>query len=203
MFGRDVFFALDGDMKLKADELKNFIDAHRDSKIVLFGYTYIVWQFFAQELERQNISLNISDGELFHIGGWKKLQAQSVTAEKFRDELKKVCGKINVHDYYGMAEQLGSVFVECEHGHKHCSIFSDVIMRRGEDFFVCDFGEVGIIELMSVLPSSYPGHIILTEDEGRILGEDDCPCGRKGKYFEIIGRLKNAEVRGCSDTYGQ
>ena len=34
-----------------------------------------------------------------------------------------------------------------------------------------------------------------------ILGEDDCPCGRNGKYFKINGRLKNAEIRGCSDTY--
>ena len=42
---------------------------------------------------------------------------------------------------------------------------------------------------------------LLTEDEGCILGEDDCPCGRKGKYFKINGRLKNAEIRGCSDTY--
>ena len=39
------------------------------------------------------------------------------------------------------------------------------------------------------------------EDEGIILGEDDCPCGRKGKYFKILGRLKDAEIRGCSDTY--
>ena len=43
--------------------------------------------------------------------------------------------------------------------------------------------------------------MLLTEDEGVILGEDDCPCGRKGKYFHIHGRIKNAEIRGCSDTY--
>ena len=34
-----------------------------------------------------------------------------------------------------------------------------------------------------------------------VLGEDDCPCGLKGKYFKILGRIKNAEIRGCSDTY--
>ena len=61
--------------------------------------------------------------------------------------------------------------------------------------------EKGIVELVSVLPTSYPGHVLFTEDEGEILGEDDCPCGRKGKYFKIYGRIKNAEVRGCSDTY--
>ena len=33
------------------------------------------------------------------------------------------------------------------------------------------------------------------EDEGVIEGIDDCPCGRKGKYFRIIGRLKSAEKK--------
>jgi hypothetical protein len=80
-------------------------------------------------------------------------------------------------------------------------VFSDVIMRRPNDLSLCDFGEAGIMEVVSVLPKSYPGHALLTEDEGVLLGEDDCPCGRKGKYFKVNGRLKNAEIRGCSDTY--
>ena len=100
-----------------------------------------------------------------------------------------------------MAEQLGSVFVECEHGHMHCSNYSDILIRKPQEFSVCQRGERGLIQLLSVLPYSYPGHSILTEDEGIILGEDDCPCGRKGKYFKILGRIKNAELRGCSDTY--
>ena len=68
-------------------------------------------------------------------------------------------------------------------------------------FAPCAVGEPGILEVVSLLPRSYPGHCLLTEDEGRLLGEDDCPCGRKGKYFEVLGRLANAEIRGCSDTY--
>ena len=68
-------------------------------------------------------------------------------------------------------------------------------------FSISDVGESGIIQLLSVLPYSYPGHSILTEDEGVLLGEDDCDCGRLGKYFKIVGRLKEAEIRGCSDTY--
>lgn len=83
----------------------------------------------------------------------------------------------------------------------HCSNFSEVIVRRPSDFSIANFGEKGLLELISVLPTSYPGNVILTEDEGEILGEDDCPCGRKGKYFKIHGRIKHAEIRGCSDTY--
>jgi len=83
----------------------------------------------------------------------------------------------------------------------HTSCFSDVLIRRSKDFSLADVGEKGIIEVVSVLPQSYPGHVLLTEDEGVILGEDNCPCGLKGKYFKIEGRIKNAEIRGCSDTY--
>ena len=101
-----------------------------------------------------------------------------------------------------MVEQTGSIFIECESGFLHCSIFSDIIIRRA-DFTECANGETGIVELLSLLPQSYPGHIIITEDEGEIIGEDDCTCGRLGKYFKIHGRLKNAEMRGCSDVYTQ
>ena len=55
--------------------------------------------------------------------------------------------------------------------------------------------------MVSVLPHSYPGHSLISEDKGVLLGIDDCPCGRKGKYFQVLGRIKQAEIRGCSDTY--
>ena len=64
-----------------------------------------------------------------------------------------------------------------------------------------DNGKEGIIQLISLIPLSYPGHSILTEDLGYIVGEDDCSCGRKGKFFKITSRIKKAELRGCSDTY--
>ena len=100
-----------------------------------------------------------------------------------------------------MVEQTGSIYMECEEGNLHASIFSDVIIRRVNDFSIADIGEKGIIQTVSILPTSYPGHSLLTEDEGILLGEDDCICGRLGKYFEIVGRIENAEIRGCSDTY--
>ena len=59
----------------------------------------------------------------------------------------------------------------------------------------------GLVQVMSLLPVSYPGHNILTEDMGIIRGEDDCKCGKKGKYFEILGRVPGTEIRGCSDAY--
>jgi len=147
------------------------------------------------------VKLDLSNGVLIHGGGWKKLFSEAVTSEAFRKKLFDVCGIQNVHEYYGMVEQTGTIYMECEHGHLHAPIFSDIIIRRAHDFSVADVGEKGIIQVLSILPESYPGHSLLTEDEGILLGEDNCPCGRLGKYFKIDGRLKNAEIRGCSDTY--
>ena len=128
---------------------------------------------------------------------------EAVSREEFKERLREACGIQRVHDYYGMVEQTGCIYMECECGHLHASTYSDVIMRRMEDFAPCGVGEKGVIQVLSMIPTSYPGHSILTEDEGILLGEDDCPCGRKGKYFEVTGRIRNAEVRGCSDTYEQ
>ncbi len=201
LFGTDRLYALDGEMKLDAAGIQAFLEKHRGETIFLFGFTFMIWQHFYKALKETGYHPDLSGGILIHGGGWKKLVNEAVSPQDFKDALHAVCGISHVYDYYGMVEQTGTIYVECECGHLHASIFSDVICRRPGDFSVCDYGEEGIIEAVSVLPESYPGHVLLTEDTGVILGEDDCPCGRRGKYFKINGRIKNAEIRGCSDTY--
>lgn len=201
IFAKDRFFALDEDMKLNLEGLESFLDKHKDENIFLFGFTFMIWKHFYKELIRTGYRPDLSKGILIHGGGWKKLVSESVSPVEFKKSLQNVCKISRVHDYYGMVEQTGTIYMECECGKLHTSIFSDVIVRRAADFSVADIGEEGLIEVVSVLPSSYPGHVLLTEDSGVIMGEDDCPCGRKGKYFKVNGRIKNAEIRGCSDTY--
>ena len=206
IFGAKKIYALKDTMELDIEALEEFLEKHKGEKILLFGFTFMIWQHFYQELvrlEKQGKRFDFSNGILIHGGGWKKLVHDSVSQEEFHDRLKAVCGLDRIHDYYGMVEQTGCVYMQCECGRLHASVFSDIITRRKNDFSVCEKGETGIIQVVSMLPRSYPGHSLLTEDEGVILGEDDCPCGRKGKYFKIIGRLKNAEIRGCSDTYAE
>ena len=203
VFGRQRIFALDDDMKLDLEGVRRFLKEHAGERILLFGFTFMIWQYFYRELQKlPPMTLDLSEGILIHGGGWKKLQSESVSPQAFRQGLAQACGIRQVHDYYGMAEQTGAICMECECGHLHTSIFSDVIIRDPQDLTVCGPGKRGIIQVLSVLPGSYPGHSLLTEDEGTLLGEDDCPCGRKGKYFIVHGRIKHAEVRGCSDTYG-
>ena len=204
IFGAKKIYALDDNMKLDVECVRAFLDQFKGQKVLLFGFTFMVWQHFYKELIRlkeEGITFDLSNGILIHGGGWKKLISEAVSHDEFHKRLKDVCGLEHIHDYYGMVEQTGCIYMECECGHLHASIFSDVITRHPIDFSECGIGEKGIIQVVSTIPESYPGHSLLTEDEGIVLGVDDCPCGRKGKYFKIEGRLQNAEIRGCSDTY--
>lgn len=200
IFGRNVTFALNDDLELDLAAIEGFCAAYGQRPVLLFGFTFVVFEHLIEALRRQGRRLGLDHGILIHGGGWKKLADRAVDNDTFRRLMAEATGVRRVHNYYGLVEQTGSIFMECEHGRLHCSNYSDIVVR-GPDFAELPFGQRGMVELLSLLPHSYPGHILLTEDEGTIDGEDDCPCGRFGKYFRIHGRVANAEIRGCSDAY--
>ncbi len=187
-------------MSLNLENINDFLNKYGNDKFLIFGFTYIVWEYFYNELKKNKSKINLKNGALIHGGGWKKLIDKAVSKDEFKKRLKEEFGIKKVFDYYGMAEQSGSIFMECEYSNLHVSDYSAVIMRNSQDFSPCKIGERGLIQVMSLIPKSYPGHSLLTEDEGVILGVDDCPCKRKGTYFKVIGRAKAAELRGCSDV---
>lgn len=196
-FGRRHCYALDEQMQPKWDEIDAFVERHRGGPILLFGFTWVVWQHFLQAAIRTKRRLDLGDAILVHGGGWKKLEEQRVDNPTFKRMLHEQFGLARVSNYYGMVEQVGSVFMECEAGHLHAPAFADVLMR---DPLTLAPAEHGIVEVFSLLPRSYPGHAILTEDMGTVVGRDGCTCGRKGTYFHIHGRIPQAELRGCSDV---
>ena len=202
---RDIVYALNDDMSLNVEAVRDFLEKYSGQRFIMFGFTFIVWQHLYKAFEENAPfdikSYDLSDVFLMTGGGWKKLVSDSISQDEFKARMRETLGIGHFLDHYAMVEQTGCIYAECECGHLHASNYSDVIIRDPEDFSVKGIGEKGIIQTVSVLPHSYPGHSLLTEDEGLVLGEDDCPCGRKGKYIQILGRLKSAEIRGCSDTY--
>jgi phenylacetate-coenzyme A ligase PaaK-like adenylate-forming protein len=199
IFGKNHFYLLDKDFNVDFEGLNEFIAKNNGKKILIFGFTFMVWQY----LYLQNFNIDLSQSILIHSGGWKKLQDIAVDNTIFKNSLQKKFGLSKVYNFYGMAEQVGSVFIENSEGCLHCPNYSDIIIRNPKDFSVCKQGEEGLIQVISILPKSYPGHSILTEDIGICLGEDNAQNGWKGKYFKILGRAKKAEIRGCSDTFNK
>jgi len=200
-FGRDHTYALNDDMSINYDLIEEFLLKHRDKKIFIFGFTFMIWQHFIQELKKSNKEIDLSNSILVHSGGWKKLIDISVDNKVFKQVINDVCGGSKIHNFYGMVEQVGSIFVECSHGYLHAPDYADIEIFRIDEFQPANIGEQGVVAVTSVIPSSYPGHRLITEDLGTIHGIDDCECGKNGKYFSIHGRIPQAELRGCSDTH--
>ena len=199
LYGKDITYLLDDNLDIDFDVLLNFFKKNSKTKCIIFGFTYLLWKSFYLKIKEKGIKIDLSNFIIIHGGGWKKLQAESITNEYLKKSFQKKFNAKRIINYYGMVEQTGSIFFECEQGYFHTSVFSEIITRRN-DLSICNFLEEGIIQLMSLLPTSYPGHILLTQDKGTIYGVDNCKCGKLGKYFKISGRLIDSELRGCSDS---
>ena len=200
-FSKDTLFALNENMKLDFNNILKFLKKYKNQKILIFGFTYLVYENFLQYLIKNKKKIDLSKAIMIHGGGWKKLTNLNISNKEFKLQLRKITKINTIYNYYGMIEQTGSIFIECNKGNFHASLFNDIIIRNHNNFKVNKTGEKGIIQIFSLIPKSYPGHSILTEDEGIILGEGNCGCGNKSKYFNVLGRIENSEIRGCSDVY--
>ena len=200
-FGRRHFHALNDEMELDAEGLISFLNENRESPVLIFGFTFMVWKYFHQQIVERGLDVDFSQGILIHSGGWKKLEEQRVGNAEFKWALRESCGIQRIHNFYGMVEQVGSVFLEGEDGYLYPSNFSDVIIRDPHTWAEMPDGHPGIVEVLSVLPRSYPGHVLLTEDIGVVHGIAESPSGPCGKRLEVIGRVPRTELRGCSDTH--
>jgi hypothetical protein len=198
-FSSERLFVLGEDFKINWDKIEKFIAERAVDQVVLFGFTFLLWEHLVLN-NRANKTFKLPRGIILHGGGWKKLEGLGISKIDFKVEMKKITGASQVVDYYGMAEQAGSIFFECESGYFHESNYSRVITRDPYSLLPLEVGELGLVQVISKLPTSYPGHSILTQDLGTIHGESDCSCRRASRYFSIEGRMPNSQVRGCSDV---
>ena len=200
-FGRDHHFALTPDLEPALDVVETFLEKNGGGPFFMFGFTFLVWARFFQALKDRG--LDLSNGVLIHSGGWKKMEEQAVDNTVFRASFKERFRLKKIFNFYGMVEQLGSIFLEGPDGLLYPPNFSDVIIRDPETFAPAPTGTTGIIQVLSLIPGSYPGHSLLTEDMGVIEAVDADHDGWNGNALRVVGRVPKAELRGCSDVVSQ
>ena len=199
IFANEIVYLLDHNNDINYEILNNFLKQNHNKKFLIFGFTSNVYINLIKKIDISKVSIkNLSNAFLIHGGGWKKIEEKKISRNKFNLNLNIKLGIKNIRNYYGLVEQIGSIFFECKCGYFIASNYSDIIIRD-ENLDICKKGEKGLVQLVSLLPTSYPGHSILTEDIGEIINDDNCKCYGYGTRFIIHGRLKNAELRGCSN----
>ncbi len=197
--GRDHFYLLKPDGSVDVEGLRTWLAAHTRDPLIFFGMTAPVWEHLLDGPVRAAGLRCAQPSLLLHGGGWKKLVARQVSPATFKAAAQEL-NLVRTRDYYGMVEQTGSIHVEDDDGPLLAPLTGEVLVRHPRTLEPLPCGETGLLQVFSVLPHSYPGHSILTEDIGRITGTDDSPAGRKGTRFLVLGRLAASELRGCSDA---
>jgi hypothetical protein len=190
-----------GDLTLDQQKLREFAENHRDDEVLVYGFTFILWNHLVKPLLTAGIFLDLPNVRILHSGGWKRLQDQAVEKNVFNEQLALVfgCSPHCIIDFYGMVESVGVIFPDCTEGNKHGPAFGDVIVRNPLTLEPVAPGEYGIVQVCSVLPTSFPGNLLLTEDLAQVIAYDGCPCGRRGISFRFAGRIPRSELRGCGN----
>jgi len=169
--------------------------------LIVYGFSWVLWLAWAQAAFPADIAAELRTRKIafVHSGGWKKLEDRRVDRGTFDGALLAgAAGGSSVVDYYGLVEQMGVVYPLCEAGARHVPRWADVVVR--DSWTLRPLArEPGQLQLLNTLSWGTPCHSVLTEDVGVLL-PGACPCGRTGTRFELMGRVPQAELRGCANV---
>lgn len=157
---------------------------------ITFGFTTHVW-----EHRRHLEQLVGKQVVVLHGGGWKRLSASGVSREAFNKELLSIVPDASIVNYFGMIEQAGVVYFDCQVGRFHEHTHGTFIAR---DPATLEPSQSGVGQFFSTVPQSYPGHSLLTDDMIDVVAS--CECGAPGKAFRFMGRCTASEARGCANV---
>jgi hypothetical protein len=197
--------AQSGRFDLNADKLDDLFSQlrARQMPVCLIGYTYMLYQYVVVPLLRAGRRLQLPTGSMvLHFGGWKRLERQAVDRVRLNTGVEQVFAmdEVCIRDVYGFTEQLGLIYPDDGHGVRLAPVYSEVIVRDPVTLESLPDGMPGLLEFITPLPHSYPGIALLLDDIGRIVSRDREQGGRYGTRFEVLGRARGSEIRGCGDT---
>lgn len=190
-----------GNLLIDEESLLDHVSRWKQNDLLVYGFTFVLWNHFVKPLASRGFTLDLPNVWVLHSGGWKRLQQQAVTKDAFTQGVATTfgCAPDRVVDYYGMIENVGVIYPDCQYGNKHVPAFAEVIIRDPLTLDPVSPGRHGLVQVCSVLPSSFPGFLLLTEDIGELIAHDGCPCGRRGTTFRFVSRAPKAEIRGCGN----
>ena len=200
-----VFETPAGQLELNEEKLREIVEGLREP-ICVIGYTYVLYQHVVAPLLRTGRPVSLPAGSMVvHFGGWKRLEKHAVDRTRLNADTSRVFGvpETSIRDIYGFTEQLGVIYPDDGRGVRLAPVYSDVIVRHPVTLESLPDGAPGLLEFLTPLPHSYPGIAVLLDDMGRIVSRDEERDGRYGTRFEVLGRAKGVDVRGCGDTLAE
>lgn len=145
---------------------------------ILFGVTYALLNYAGSYPQPLKSTIIIETGGM-------KGRKEEITRAELYQRLKKAFQLKVIHSEYGMTELLSQAYAA--DGLYRCPPWMKVLIRDETDPFSysTSSGGINVIDLANIYSCSF----IATEDLGKLHNDGS---------FEVLGRLDNTDIRGCS-----
>ncbi len=154
---------------------------------LLIGVTYALLDF------AEKYPMQLRHTIVMETGGMKG-RREEMTRQEVHAQLMESLGLSLVHSEYGMTELLSQAYSK-GNGIFHCPGWMKVLLRDEDDPFKVSMapgnnsrsvtGVINIIDLANIYSCAF----IATDDIGRLHANES---------FEVLGRIDNSDIRGCS-----
>lgn len=152
----------------------------QQQKTLLIGVTFALLDLAEQ------FPFSLKHTVIMETGGMKG-RRKELTRQELHATLSKSFSTENIHSEYGMTELLSQAYAK-GNGRFYCPPWMKILVRDEDDPLVVHNqgkGVINVIDLANLDSCSF----IATDDAG-ILYEDGS--------FEVLGRVDNSDIRGCS-----
>lgn len=168
------------------DQLKNVLQELEQAKqkTLLIGVTFALLDFAAV------FPMQLQHTTVMETGGMKG-RREEMTRQEVHAVLSEAFKTNTIHSEYGMTELLSQAYSK-GNGIFNCPPWMKILVREEDDPFEIMMakektvtGAINVIDLANIYSCSF----IATEDAGRLYMDGS---------FEVLGRLDNTDIRGCS-----
>jgi len=149
-------------------------------KTLLIGVTFALLDF------AEKYTMDLRHTVVMETGGMKG-RRKEITRAELHDILIARLGVSSVHAEYGMTELLSQAY-SAGKGLFRCPPWMKVLPRTEDDPLDTGLSGEGILNIID-LANLYSCSFLATEDMGRVYGDGS---------FEVVGRVDNSDIRGCS-----
>ena len=188
------------DYILNLDGIKNALLKYEKSghPVRFMGFP-AYFMFLIKELKASGIKLKLHPKSLVMLaGGWKQFFSEQVDKPTLYAMSKETLGigGDRIREFFGAVEHPIAYF-DCPNHHFHVPIYSRVIVRD-ENLQPVPFGTPGLLNLLTPMMNSMPFTSGMTDDLAILHPGEECGCGIKSPYFEVLGRVALADIKTCA-----
>jgi hypothetical protein len=152
----------------------------KGQKTILLGVTFALLDFsnaYPQQLKHTIV---------METGGMKG-RGKELTKSELHQMLMNNLGVNAIHAEYGMTELMSQAY-SFGNGQYQCPPWMKVMVQSEDDPLLINDEGVGLLVIID-LANLYSCSFIATQDIGRVF---------KDGSFEVLGRMDNSDLRGCS-----